>query len=77
MDILKSSQRLEVWLLQLLLRSRSTLTKTVDYFKSVPGKPNPLYVFLSHMHSDHLFGLDKKNVGFTLIYCSAATKEVS
>lgn len=48
----------------------------VDYFKSIPGQPNPIYVFLSHLHLDHLVGLDNKSVGYPLTFCSAATKEV-
>ncbi|TGJ82150.1 hypothetical protein E0Z10_g6621 [Xylaria hypoxylon] len=46
----------------------------VDYFRRVPGFPPPLACFLSHVHSDHLAGLETSNAPF--IYCSAATKEI-
>ncbi|KAI0438178.1 artemis protein [Xylaria telfairii] len=47
---------------------------TVDYFRRPPGLPPPLACFLSHVHSDHLAGLDTFNG--TFVYCSAATKEI-
>ncbi|KAI0465866.1 artemis protein [Xylaria cf. heliscus] len=46
----------------------------VDYFRRPPGFAPPLACFLSHVHSDHLAGLDTFNG--TFIYCSAATKEI-
>lgn len=30
----------------------------VDYFRHIPGRRPPLACFLSHIHSDHLTGLD-------------------
>ncbi|TID26943.1 beta-lactamase-like protein [Venturia nashicola] len=47
----------------------------IDYFRSVSGQPPPLAGFLSHVHSDHLAGLEAKNGYF--VYCSPATKEAS
>ncbi|KAI0875751.1 hypothetical protein GGS24DRAFT_275705 [Hypoxylon argillaceum] len=44
----------------------------VDYFRRHPSFPPPLACFLSHVHSDHLAGLDTFDGSF--IYCSAATK---
>ncbi|KAI0197862.1 artemis protein [Astrocystis sublimbata] len=46
----------------------------VDYFRRQPGVATPLASFLSHVHSDHLVGLETFNG--TFIYCSAATKEI-
>ncbi|KAE9975912.1 hypothetical protein BLS_002356 [Venturia inaequalis] len=46
----------------------------IDYFRSVSGQPSPLAGFLSHVHSDHLAGLEAKNGYF--VYCSPATKEI-
>ncbi|KAI0448362.1 artemis protein [Xylaria acuta] len=46
----------------------------VDFFRRLAGFPPPSACFLSHVHSDHLAGLDTFNG--TFIYCSAATKEI-
>ncbi|KAI1125573.1 artemis protein [Nemania abortiva] len=46
----------------------------VDYFRRLPGFPPPLACFLSHVHSDHLAGLETFDGSF--IYCSAATKAI-
>ncbi|KAI0973361.1 artemis protein [Xylaria arbuscula] len=46
----------------------------VDFFRRLPGFPPPLACFLSHVHSDHLAGLETFDRSF--IYCSAATKEI-
>ncbi|PLN85004.1 beta-lactamase-like protein [Aspergillus taichungensis] len=45
----------------------------IDYFRKNQDKP-PLACFLSHVHSDHLQGLESFRSPF--IYCSAATKEL-
>ncbi|KLJ10019.1 hypothetical protein EMPG_14575 [Blastomyces silverae] len=46
----------------------------VDYFRKNPDRPAPLACFLSHVHSDHLQGLESLRAPF--IYCSAATREI-
>ncbi|KAI9744485.1 MAG: hypothetical protein M1818_002014 [Claussenomyces sp. TS43310] len=46
----------------------------VDYFRSIAGEQNPLACFLSHVHSDHLTGLE--NLKSPFIYCSAGTKQL-
>jgi DNA cross-link repair 1C protein len=46
----------------------------IDYFRTVPGREAPLACFLSHVHSDHLQGLESFKSPF--IYCSAATREL-
>ncbi|EHA26341.1 hypothetical protein ASPNIDRAFT_120082 [Aspergillus niger ATCC 1015] len=46
----------------------------VDYFRKNPERPPPLACFLSHVHSDHLQGLESFRTPF--IYCSAATREM-
>ncbi|KAF7589833.1 DNA crosslink repair [Aspergillus hancockii] len=46
----------------------------VDYFRKNPDRPPPLVGFLSHVHSDHLQGLESFRAPF--IYCSAATREL-
>ncbi|OIW24411.1 hypothetical protein CONLIGDRAFT_691706 [Coniochaeta ligniaria NRRL 30616] len=46
----------------------------VDFFRSHPDKRPPLACFLSHIHSDHLAGLESLRSPF--LYCSAATKEL-
>ncbi|KAL5119686.1 hypothetical protein ACEQ8H_002292 [Pleosporales sp. CAS-2024a] len=46
----------------------------IDYFRQQPGFPAPLACFLSHVHSDHLVGLESMRAPF--VYCSAATKEI-
>jgi DNA cross-link repair 1C protein len=44
----------------------------VDFFRQIQGVPPPLACFLSHIHSDHLAGLESLKSPF--VYCSAATK---
>ncbi|RDH33113.1 DNA repair protein [Aspergillus welwitschiae] len=46
----------------------------IDYFRKNPERPPPLACFLSHVHSDHLQGLESFRTPF--IYCSAATREM-
>ncbi|KAJ9221110.1 hypothetical protein DTO169C6_6496 [Paecilomyces variotii] len=46
----------------------------IDYFRKNPDRPSPLACFLSHVHSDHLQGLESLRSPF--IYCSAATREL-
>lgn len=46
----------------------------IDYFRKHPDQPAPLACFLSHIHSDHLQGLESLKAPF--IYCSAATREI-
>lgn len=46
----------------------------IDQFRTFPGRPPPLACFLSHIHSDHLLGLDSLKSPF--VYCSPATREV-
>ncbi|ODH33671.1 hypothetical protein ACO22_03289 [Paracoccidioides brasiliensis] len=46
----------------------------IDYFRKNPKRPAPLACFLSHVHSDHLQGLESLRAPF--IYCSAATREI-
>ncbi|KAH8597615.1 beta-lactamase-like protein [Bisporella sp. PMI_857] len=46
----------------------------VDYFRQSSGHRPPLACFLSHIHSDHLTGLD--NLKSPFVYCSAATREL-
>ncbi|RAL00434.1 putative DNA repair protein [Aspergillus ibericus CBS 121593] len=46
----------------------------IDYFCKNPDRPPPLACFLSHVHSDHLHGLESFRTPF--IYCSAATREM-
>ncbi|KAI1777228.1 Metallo-hydrolase/oxidoreductase [Hypoxylon cercidicola] len=45
----------------------------IDFFRGLDRQP-PLACFLSHVHSDHLAGLDKLRSPF--VYCSAATREI-
>ncbi|XXG95782.1 hypothetical protein Hte_002053 [Hypoxylon texense] len=45
----------------------------IDFFRGLDRRP-PLACFLSHVHSDHLSGLDKLRSPF--VYCSAATREI-
>ncbi|ESZ99041.1 hypothetical protein SBOR_0575 [Sclerotinia borealis F-4128] len=45
-------------------------------FRQILGRTAPLVCFLSHVHSDHLNGLDNDRVKLPFIYCSAATKEI-
>ncbi|KAI9703485.1 MAG: hypothetical protein M1820_005789 [Bogoriella megaspora] len=46
----------------------------IDYFRQIPDSCPPLAVFLSHVHSDHLQGLESLKAPF--IYCSHATREL-
>ncbi|KAL1954603.1 hypothetical protein VTO42DRAFT_898 [Malbranchea cinnamomea] len=46
----------------------------VDYFRKNPNRPPPLACFLSHVHSDHLQGLESLRAPF--VYCSTATREI-
>ncbi|CAI7637005.1 unnamed protein product [Penicillium crustosum] len=46
----------------------------IDYFRKCPERPAPLACFLSHVHSDHLQGLESFRTPF--IYCSPATREL-
>ncbi|KAJ6005358.1 DNA repair metallo-beta-lactamase [Penicillium sp. IBT 35674x] len=46
----------------------------IDYFRKSPERPAPLACFLSHVHSDHLQGLESFRAPF--IYCSPATREL-
>ncbi len=46
----------------------------IDYFRAIPGRPHPKVHFLSHVHSDHLQGLERP--GGPFIYCSPATREI-
>ncbi|KAI8965373.1 Metallo-hydrolase/oxidoreductase [Daldinia sp. FL1419] len=45
----------------------------IDFFRGLNKQP-PLACFLSHVHSDHLAGLNTLRSPF--VYCSAATKEI-
>lgn len=46
----------------------------IDYFRTIPDRRPPLACFLSHIHSDHLQGLESLKSPF--IYCSPATREL-
>jgi hypothetical protein len=46
----------------------------IDYFRTHPGRPPPAAYFLSHVHSDHLLGLESVKMPF--VYCSATTKHI-
>lgn len=46
----------------------------IDYFRTIPHRRPPLACFLSHIHSDHLQGLESLKSPF--IYCSPATREL-
>ncbi|KAF2789205.1 hypothetical protein K505DRAFT_410456 [Melanomma pulvis-pyrius CBS 109.77] len=46
----------------------------IDYFRPHPDRRPPLACFLSHVHSDHLAGLESLRAPF--VYCSAATREI-
>lgn len=52
-------------------RSAFSNSLPVDYFRNVVDDP-PLACFLSHIHSDHLAGLD--TFRGRLVYCSPATR---
>ncbi|KAJ4996715.1 hypothetical protein K4K48_007957 [Colletotrichum sp. SAR 10_66] len=46
----------------------------IDFFRKHAGHHPPLACFLSHIHSDHLAGLESLRSPF--VYCSAATREM-
>ncbi|KAJ5157086.1 DNA repair metallo-beta-lactamase [Penicillium canariense] len=46
----------------------------IDYFRKSADRPPPLACFLSHVHTDHLQGLESFRAPF--IYCSPATREL-
>ncbi|KAJ4138063.1 hypothetical protein NW768_001879 [Fusarium equiseti] len=46
----------------------------IDFFRRNANAPPPLACFLSHVHSDHLAGLESLKSPF--VYCSAATREI-
>lgn len=46
----------------------------VDYFRTIAGRVPPLACFLSHVHSDHLQGLESLKAPF--VYCSSSTREL-
>ena len=46
----------------------------IDYFRHHPGKTSPVACFLSHIHSDHLLGLETLRMPF--VYCSATTRRL-
>ncbi|KAF2627553.1 hypothetical protein BU25DRAFT_392709 [Macroventuria anomochaeta] len=46
----------------------------LDYFRQQSEHKAPLACFLSHVHSDHLSGLETLRAPF--VYCSAATREI-
>ncbi|CBX97607.1 hypothetical protein IAQ61_001181 [Plenodomus lingam] len=46
----------------------------IDYFRQQAEHKPPLACFLSHVHSDHLTGLESLRAPF--VYCSAATREI-
>ncbi|KAK4503807.1 hypothetical protein PRZ48_004722 [Zasmidium cellare] len=46
----------------------------IDHFRKTPSTRPALAYFLSHVHSDHLIGLDSCKSPF--IYCSPATREI-
>lgn len=46
----------------------------IDYFRNIEGERAPLACMLSHIHSDHLVGLESYRSPF--VYCSPATAEM-
>ncbi|RFN49261.1 hypothetical protein FIE12Z_6482 [Fusarium flagelliforme] len=46
----------------------------IDFFRKNANAPPPLACFLSHVHSDHLAGIESLKSPF--VYCSAATREI-
>lgn len=46
----------------------------IDFFRACPERRQPLACFLSHVHSDHLAGLETLRSPF--VYCSAATRQI-
>ncbi|KIW11372.1 hypothetical protein PV08_10672 [Exophiala spinifera] len=49
-------------------------TIRIDYFRPHLDQPPPEALFLSHVHSDHLLGLESVKMPF--VYCSATTKQI-
>lgn len=47
---------------------------TIDNFRLSGGRPRPSACFLSHVHSDHLLGLESLKMPF--VYCSATTRRL-
>ncbi|TGO86878.1 hypothetical protein BPOR_0270g00120 [Botrytis porri] len=54
----------------------STFGGYMPEFPDIRGRTAPLACFLSHVHSDHLEGLDNDRIKLPFIYCSAATREI-
>jgi phosphoribosyl 1,2-cyclic phosphodiesterase len=50
------------------------LINSVDHFTLKNDRPSPQAAFLSHVHRDHMVGLETYNSSF--VYCSKATYEV-
>jgi hypothetical protein len=48
----------------------------VDYFKTNPTLNKPVASFLSHVHSDHLVGLEDPAYSGPIVYCSHATRNL-
>ncbi|KAI7768122.1 hypothetical protein LZL87_011098 [Fusarium oxysporum] len=48
----------------------------IDFFRRNAGAQPPLACFLSHVHSDHLAGIESLRSPLSSVYCSAATKEI-
>ena len=46
----------------------------IDHFRTHPDKAPPAACFLSHIHSDHLIGLESLKMPF--VYCSATTRRL-
>ncbi|RMZ84162.1 hypothetical protein DV738_g780, partial [Chaetothyriales sp. CBS 135597] len=46
----------------------------IDYFRHQPDRPPPAACFLTHVHSDHLQGLETLKMPF--VYCSATTRRL-
>src|SRR5436305_13989400 len=46
----------------------------IDFFRTHSSQPPPLACFLSHIHSDHLQGLESLKSPF--VYCSPATRRL-
>ena len=46
----------------------------IDYFRHHRDQPAPAALFLSHVHSDHLLGLESVKMPF--VYCSSTTRRI-
>ena len=46
----------------------------IDYFRHHADQPAPAALFLSHVHSDHLMGLEAVKMPF--VYCSSITRRI-